>query len=183
MQESKNTKKDEILLVIISTVLPGTIRREILPLLPHKIKLVYNPYFIAMGTVIYDLFNPEFILVGLFEENSQIKTFMTDFYQTITSAPLFFTTLDTAEMIKVSYNTFITAKICIANQIMTICDNIENVNCDDVMTALCLDNNRIISSKYLRGGMGDGGGCHPRDNIALAWLSDKFNIEYNFMII
>ena len=105
---------------------------------------------------------------------------MTDFYQTITSAPLFFTTLDTAEMIKVSYNTFITAKICIANQIMTICDNIENVNCDDVMTALCLDNNRIISSKYLRGGMGDGGGCHPRDNIALAWLSDKFNIEYNF---
>ena len=133
-----------------------------------------------MGTVLYDLFNPEFVLIGFFEENSNIHTLITTFYGSITSAPLFFTTISTAEMIKVSYNTFITAKICIANQIMTLCDSIENVNCDDVMTALCMDKNRIISSKYLRGGMGDGGGCHPRDNIALSWLSDKFNLEYNF---
>lgn len=167
-----------IILVIISTVLPGTIRKYILPIMSNKIKLCYNPYFIAMGTVLKDFYYPEFILLGVIDEDAKNKVI--EFYKTITDSPVYPTTLENAEMIKVTYNTFITSKICLANNVMLMCDNLPNTNCDDVMKGLFLANQRIISDKYLTGGMGDGGGCHPRDNIALSWLSNELNLEFNF---
>ena len=168
----------EIILVIISTVLPGTIRKYIFPIMSDKIKLCYNPYFIAMGTVLPDFFYPEFILLGVINEEAKNK--VVDFYSTITTSPVYCTNLENAEMIKVSYNTFITAKICLSNTIMIMCDNLPNTNCDDIMNGLFMANKRIISNKYLIGGMGDGGGCHPRDNIALSWLSNSLGLKHNF---
>lgn len=168
----------EVILVIISTVLPGTIRKYILPILSTKIKLCYNPFFIAMGTVLPDFYYPEFILLGVVDEYAKQKVI--DFYSTITNSNVYCTNLENAEMIKVSYNTFITAKVCLANTIMIMCDNLPNTNCDEVMKGLFMGNKRIISDKYLSGGMGDGGGCHPRDNIALSWLSNEIGIDYNF---
>lgn len=162
---------------IISTVLPGTIRREIFPIM-ENINLCYNPYFIAMGTVIRDFLYPEFILLGCVNDEATQK--VVDFYGTITDSPVYKTTLENAEMIKVSYNTFIGTKIALANNIMELCDKLPNTNCDDVMNGLFMATNRLISTNYLRGGMGDGGGCHPRDNIALSWLSNKLDISYNF---
>tara|TARA_Y100000590_G_scaffold468603_1_gene652006 strand:- start:404 stop:1681 length:1278 start_codon:yes stop_codon:yes gene_type:complete len=165
-------------IVIISTVLPGTIRREILPIMSKNIKLCYNPYFIAMGTVLNDLYNPEFILLGVVDKD--VKNLLLKFYKTITNSSVFTTNLENAEMIKVSYNTFITSKICLANNIMIMCDKLKNTNCDIIMKALKLANRRIISPQYLNGGMGDGGGCHPRDNIALSWLSNKHKLSFNY---
>ena len=162
---------------IISTVLPGTIRRDIFPVMKN-INLCYNPYFIAMGTVIRDFLHPEFILLGCVDDEATQKVI--DFYSTITNSPVYKKTLENAEMIKVSYNTFIGTKIALANNIMELCDKLPNTNCDDVMNGLFMANNRLISTNYLRGGMGDGGGCHPRDNIALSWLSNKLDISYNF---
>jgi UDPglucose 6-dehydrogenase len=170
--------KKETILVIISTVLPGSIRKHIIPILGHYIKLVYNPYFIAMGSVLPDFFHPEFVLIGIVDEYAKQK--LIEFYKTITTAPLHITNLETAEMIKVSYNTFITAKICLANQIMIMCDKLEHTNADDVMKALFLGQRRIISNAYLTGGLGDGGGCHPRDGIALSWLSSQLQLPFNF---
>ena len=170
---AKNT-----IVIVISTVLPGTIRREILPILSPYVKFCYNPYFIAMGSVIPDLYNPEFILFGSVCEDT--TNTVVKFYETITSAPVYTTTLENAEMIKVSYNTFITAKICIANQIMIMCDNLPGTNCEEIMNGLFMANKRLISKNYLHGGMGDGGGCHPRDNIALSWLSTSIGLKYDF---
>lgn len=167
-----------IIVIIISTVLPGTIRRDILPIMSNKISLCYNPYFIAMGTVAYDCLHPEFILLG--NHNPDALNVVTDFYKTITNAPIHVTTLEGAEMIKVCYNTFISTKIAMANTIMELCHHCPNTNCDDVIDALSKAGNRLISGAYLRGGMGDGGGCHPRDNIALSWLSDKVGLRYNW---
>jgi UDPglucose 6-dehydrogenase len=177
---SEETEKlnKETILVIISTVLPGTIRKYIFPVLSPKIKLCYNPYFIAMGTVLPDFYFPEFILLGVVHEDAKEK--IIEFYSTITSSPVYPTTLENAEMIKVTYNTFITAKICLANTVMLMCDNLPNTNCDDIMKGLFLADKRIISKNYLTGGMGDGGGCHPRDNIALSWLSNEIGLEFNF---
>lgn len=162
---------------IISTVLPGTIRREIFPVM-RNINLCYNPYFIAMGTVIRDFLFPEFILLG--SVNKDATNQVIEFYKTITDSPVYKTTLENAEMIKVSYNTFIGTKIALANNIMELCDKLPNTNSDDVMNGLFMATNRLISTNYLRGGMGDGGGCHPRDNIALSWLSNKLDISFNF---
>ena len=88
--------------------------------------------------------------------------------------------LDEAELIKVSYNTFITMKICLANTVTEMSHKLNNINSDNVMDALKLANQRLISDKYLNGGMGDGGGCHPRDNIALSWLSQKVDLSYDW---
>jgi UDPglucose 6-dehydrogenase len=173
-----NVIKKETIIVIISTVLPGTIRREILPTLSPYIHLCYNPYFIAMGTVAYDCMNPEFILLG--NHNTEAANKVKEFYGTICSSKVFITTVENAELIKVCYNTFISTKIAMANTIMELSHNLPNTNCDAVIDALSMASDRLISPAYLRGGMGDGGGCHPRDNIALSWLSNKLGLSFNW---
>lgn len=90
--------------VIISTVLPGTVRERILPLLHPKVKLAYNPFFIAMGTVWNDFVNPEFILLGRHDEGT--GALVRSFYKTITTAPVFETTIENAELIKVKSRPF-----------------------------------------------------------------------------
>ena len=166
------------IVIIISTVLPGTIRKEIKPFLSSKIKLCYNPFFIAMGSTMRDFLHPEFVLFGV-DDLSAYKI-CKEFYKTITNAPLYETTIENAELIKVSYNTLISTKIAFSNTIMELCHKLPNTNVDDVTNALKLANRRLISGYYMDGGMGDGGGCHPRDNIAMSYLSDKLNISHNW---
>ena len=170
-------KKDKVV-IIISTVLPGTIRQEIKPLLGKHTKICYNPFFIAMGTTMKDFLYPEFILFGV--DNLDAADKAEKFYRTINNATFFKTTIENAELIKVSYNTFISTKIAFINTIMEMCHKLPNTNIDDVTNALMLGNKRLISGAYLRGGMGDGGGCHPRDNIALSWLARKLDISNDF---
>jgi UDPglucose 6-dehydrogenase len=167
------------IVIIISTVLPGTIEREILPIIEDndKFKLCYNPFFIAMGTTINDFLNPEFVLFGTDSDN--VREVVKDFYSTIHSKPFYETSIKNAELIKVSYNTFIGMKIVFANTIMEMCHK-TGADVDEVMDGLKIANDRLISPKYLSGGMGDGGGCHPRDNIAMSWLSNKVGLSYNF---
>ena len=169
---------EDKIVVIISTVLPGTVRREIKPLLNDHVKLCYNPFFIAMGTTIKDFTNPEFILFGVDDENAY--NVAKEFYSTLHNKPVYKCTIEEAEMIKVTYNTYITMKICLANTVMELSHKMENIVCDNVMKGLFMANERLISSKYLIGGMGDGGGCHPRDNIALSWLAKKVDLSYDW---
>ena len=164
--------------IVISTVLPGTMRREIMPLMSEKIKLCYNPFFIAMGTTMQDFLNPEFILFGVYDDGAAAKA--EEFYKTITNAPFFKTSIESAEAIKVFYNTYITGKITMMNAVMEVCHKIPGADCDEVTRALSLATKRIVSPSYMYGGMGDGGGCHPRDNIALSWLAKELNISYDW---
>jgi UDPglucose 6-dehydrogenase len=166
------------IVVIISTVLPGTIREQIIPLLNSHVKLCYNPFFIAMGTTIADFMNPEFVLFGV-EDEAAFKQ-VQEFYSTLHDSPVYKCTLEEAELIKVTYNTYITMKICLANTIMEISHKSDNINCDNVSRALGMATERLVSPKYLYGGMGDGGGCHPRDNIALSWLAQKLDLSYDW---
>ena len=177
--EIRNQKEPKVV-IIISTVLPGTIRREILPIVNNNpyFKLCYNPFFIAMGTTMRDFLHPEFILFGQDDDWALKKT--KKFYKTITHAPVFETTIENAELIKVCYNTFISTKLSFANTVMEMCHKLPNTNCDDVMNALALGNKRILAESYWSGGMGDGGGCHPRDNIALSWLSNELDLSHNW---
>lgn len=174
-QAAKHLKKHTTL-VIVSTVLPGTIEREIKPLLNEYIHLVYEPLFIAMGTTINDFLNPEFVLMGV-EEDQPAKQ-LEEFYKTIHTKPVFHTDIKTAELIKVAYNTFIGLKIVFINTMMEICHKI-GADIDSVSSAMSIATNRLISPKYLQGGMGDGGGCHPRDNIALSWLARKLHLSHD----
>jgi UDPglucose 6-dehydrogenase len=169
---------EEKIVIIISTVLPGTIRREILPLLNDHVRLCYNPFFIAMGTTITDFLDPEFVLFGVRNQEAAEKAKL--FYRTIHDKPFYETTIENAELIKVAYNTFITMKVCYANTLMEICHKSPGCNVDAVTGAFTLATARLLSPKYLRGGMADGGGCHPRDNIALSWLAREMQLSYDW---
>ena len=175
--EIERQGKDKIV-IIISTVLPGTIRKEIIPLLGKHTKLCYNPFFIAMGTTMRDFLSPEIVLFGVDDNGAAKKA--KRFYKTLHHSPFYETTIENAELTKVIYNTFISTKVSFVNTVMEMCHHLPNTNVDDVTNALKMCDDRIISHKYLSGGMGDGGGCHPRDNIALSWLSDKMNLSYNW---
>lgn len=168
-----------IIVAIISTVLPGTVKREIIPIVRDNvnIKIVYTASFIAMGTTMRDFLNHEFVLVGT--DDDEAAKIMRTFYWTIGSAPVRRMSVVSAELTKLAYNTFISLKIAFTNTIMEICENFQTANCDDVMDSLKMANARLISPAYLTGGMGDGGGCHPRDNIAMSWLARTQGLSFD----
>ncbi|MBA7648545.1 hypothetical protein ES703_56332 [subsurface metagenome] len=134
-----------------------------------------------MGQTVKDFLNPEFTLIGerLADEISASGKILGDFYNTIHKVPKLRMTWDEVETVKMTYNTYIGFKIIFANMIMQICHNTPGADCDVVTAALTQATDRLISGKYLRGGMGDGGACHPRDNLALAYLSDELGLDYN----
>lgn len=166
-------------IAIISTVLPGTMRREIFPVIQSNpnIELCYNPSFIAMGTTMRDFLDPEFVLLGASDPTALKK--LASFYNSFIAAPILSMSVESAELCKVAYNTFIGLKIVHANTVMEICHKIPAADCDDVMNALRLADRRLISGAYMSGGMGDGGGCHPRDNIALSHLACREHLSYD----
>ena len=110
---------EDRIVIVISTVLPGTVRREILPLVNDHVKLCYNPFFIAMGTTIRDFLDPEFVLFGMRDPEAAEKA--KELYATLHDRPLYETSIENAELIKVAYNTYITMKVCFANTLMEIC--------------------------------------------------------------
>ncbi|MEK6276638.1 MAG: nucleotide sugar dehydrogenase [Actinomycetota bacterium] len=170
-------QRKPLTLAVISTVLPGTIEREVKPLLPPSVALAYNPSFTAMGTTVRDFLHPEFVLIGADHPRNGDSS-LVDFYGTLHDRPLFETDIKTAELIKVAYNTFIGQKIVFANAMMEICHKVGG-DVDDLAAALGLARDRIVSPRYLSGGMGDGGPCHPRDNIALSWLSGEAGLSHD----
>jgi UDPglucose 6-dehydrogenase len=172
-------------LVLISTVLPGTCRREFQPLVTNT-KLMYNPYLIAMGTVADDMINPEMIMIGskngLAGTNCKIRSeLLKSFYNQICDnfPRIEFGTFEEIESMKIFYNTFISNKIALVNMIQDVAHKMGNMNVDVVTQALSKSTKRIVSPAYMKAGMGDGGACHPRDNIALRWLAKDLGLGYD----
>ena len=172
-------------LVLISTVLPGTCRRELQPLVTNT-KLMYNPYLIAMGTVADDMINPEMIMIGskngLAGTNCKIRSeLLESFYnQVCDNYPrIEFGTFEEVESMKIFYNTFISNKVALVNMIQDVAHKLGNMDVDVVTQALAKSTKRIVSPAYMKAGMGDGGACHPRDNIALRWLAKDLSLGYD----
>lgn len=175
-EASKQTRM--ITVAVISTVLPGTMDREIRPLLDKSpVTLVYTPQFIAMGTTIDDFLYPEFVLLGG-DAAGKVDAVFEAVYGAVDGPRRVRTSVPNAELIKVAYNTFIGLKIAFANTLMEVCEK-TGCDVDEVTGALKLAHRRLISGAYLDGGMGDGGGCHPRDNIALSWLAGELDLSYD----
>jgi UDPglucose 6-dehydrogenase len=168
--------------VLISTVLPGTTRREFVPKLARQHQFLYNPYLIAMGSVKWDMVNPEMIMIGTEDGNpTALAGELRELYDTVMqNNPRYeIGTWDECEAIKIFYNTFISAKIGLVNMIQDFAMRIGNINVDVVTDALARSTLRIMGSKYMTAGMGDAGACHPRDNIALRWLAKEYDIGYD----
>jgi UDPglucose 6-dehydrogenase len=159
---------------VISTVLPGTVRRKLLPLTAGH-TLVYCPQFVAMGTVAHDLRYPEFTLLGYGDTKSTaVKAVLEDLRAA--AAPTFEVSYESAELAKVAYNTFIGAKVTVANVTQQLAQ-MTGASAAEVFEVLRSADRRLASPSYLGPGMGDGGPCHPRDNIALSWLARELGLS------
>lgn len=157
---------------VISTVLPGTYRRHLSTIVGRR-PYAYTPCFAAMGSVIHDLHEPEFVLVGADDERSAEAA--TEAWKW-TGAPVRAMSVVSAELTKVAYNLAISSKIVFANALMEIAHK-TGADVDDVTDTLALGTKRITSGRYMHGGLGDGGACHPRDAIAMTYLADSLDLS------
>jgi UDPglucose 6-dehydrogenase len=167
--------------VLISTVLPGTTRKNFATRLDSKHTFLYNPYLIAMGSVKWDMVNPEMVMIGSDSGSGTGIQELVELYQPLMqNNPRYVTgTWEECESIKIFYNTFISAKVGIVNMIQDFAVKIGNINVDVVTDALANSSMRIMGPKYMTAGMGDAGACHPRDNIALRWLAQEYDLGYD----
>lgn len=169
------------LVVLISTVLPGTVRGQLRPCITNA-RFIYNPYLIAMGTIKYDMVNPEMIIIGT--EDGSITgdaKELIDFYQPMmnNNPRVEVGTWDEAEAIKIFYNTFISTKLALVNMIQDVAEMNGNMNVDVVTKALANSTYRIMGPAYMTAGLGDAGACHPRDNIALRYMGERLGLRYD----
>lgn len=177
---NKYVNKDQ-LVVLISTVLPGTVRNILEPCITNA-RFIYNPYLIAMGTVKWDMVNPEMVIIGTDDgsitgDASELIDFYNGFMK---NNPRYEVgTWDEAESIKIFYNTFISTKLALVNMIQDVAERNGNINVDVVTNALKHSTYRIMGPAYMTAGLGDAGACHPRDNIALRYLADRLHLGYD----
>ena len=170
-------KRDYHLVVLASTVMPGSVDRELKPALERasgkkcgqEFGLCYNPEFIALGSVIHDLLNPDMILIG--ESDRRAGEILERYYQGMCDSKPRINRMNfvNAELTKLSVNTFVTTKISYANMLAQVCETLPGADADVVTAAIGCDTR--IGRKYLKGALGYGGPCFPRDNKAFAALA------------
>lgn len=171
------------LVVISSTVMPGSTGGEIRAALERisekkcgpDFGLCYNPEFIALGSVIHDMSKPDMILIG--ECDPRAGELLENLYRTVcrnhpTVARMNFVN---AELTKISVNTFVTTKISYANMLAEVCERVPGADAEVVAAAIGLDSR--IGRKYLKGALGYGGPCFPRDNKAFARFAELHDVD------
>lgn len=177
-------KRNYHLLVIVSTIMTGSMDKikTILEKTSGKkcvkdFGLCYNPEFIALGSVIYNLLNPDFILIG--ESDKNAGDILQRFYGKYCDNRPKIARMNfvNAELTKISVNTYVTTKISYANMLCEICEKLPGGNVDVVTEAIGLDSR--IGKKYLKGGPAFGGPCFPRDNRAFISLAKNLKSTYN----
>jgi UDPglucose 6-dehydrogenase len=184
------TDKDSYHLVVInSTVSPGSMENRIKPFLEEvtgkkcgtDFGLCYNPEFIALGDVIRGLLEPDFVLIG--ESDPLAGSILADMYRHIctNNPPIERTSFINAEIAKIAINSYITMKITFANLLAEICENTVGADVDEVTRIIGRDSR--IGAKYLKGGLGYGGPCFPRDNIAFARFAEFVGVKAELPII
>lgn len=167
------------LLVIKSTVMPGStggIIQRTLEITSGKtvgrdLGLCYSPEFIALGSVVHNLLNPDIVLIG--ESDQKAGDILEELYISVCDNIPKIKRMNyvNAEISKIAINTFVTTKISYANMLSDLCQHIEDADVDVVTSTVGSDSR--IGTKYIRAGLAFGGPCFPRDNIAFSVLAQS----------
>ena len=179
--QSLRTKKEYHVVVVRSTVLPGTVEKTLIPILEecsHKVAgqdfgVCMNPEFLREGSAINDYDHPGCIVVG--ELDARSGDAMAEMYQSV-DAPLIRTRLPVAEMAKYVSNSYHALKIVFANEIGTLC-KVHGVDGQEVMSIFCRDDRLNISKTYLKPGFAFGGSCLPKDVRALTHRAKEVDVD------
>ncbi|MBN2421763.1 UDP-glucose/GDP-mannose dehydrogenase family protein [Candidatus Woesearchaeota archaeon] len=168
-------KKARFTVVVKSTVVPGTCRDVVIPLLekysgkkfPKEFGVAMNPEFLKEGTALDDFFNPDRIVIGSSDKESLKE--LEQVYSKFT-CPVLKTNFKEAEMIKYASNAFLATKISFINEIGNICKKLD-MNTNTVAKGIGLD--KRIAPYFLRSGIGFGGSCFPKDVNALVYKATE----------
>jgi len=174
--------KDSYHVVVVrSTVLPGTTHDVVIPALERTSGKKYgtgfgvtvNPEFLREGTAIHDFRNPPLTLVG---HNYQSDANPTQALYARVDAPIETTTIRTAEMMKYASNTWHALKVTFANEIGNVCKRV-GIDSHEVMSIFCKDEKLNLSSYYMKPGFAFGGSCLPKDVRALQYRAKEVDLE------
>lgn len=177
--ESLKKKSDYHLVVIKSTVMPGSTGGEIQKTLElasgksigDQLGLCYSPEFIALGNVVKNLLFPDLVLIG--ESDKKAGDLLEELYHKTCSNQPTIKRMNfvNAEISKIAINTYVTTKISYANMLSDVCQHLEDADVDVVTNAVGVDSR--IGSKYIKAGVAFGGPCFPRDNIAFGAMAKQ----------
>ena len=165
------------LVVVTSTVMPGSVGSEIREALERHtgrtvgadLGLCYSPLFVAIGSIVRDMLRPDMVLIGESDEKAG-EVLEAIYGRCCNNRPVVRRmNFVNAELTKIAVNTFVTTKISYANMLADICERLAGADVDMVTQAMGSDTR--IGSKCLRGAIGYGGPCFPRDNVAFAALA------------
>lgn len=174
--------KDSFHLVVVrSTMLPGSMRDVVIPILEESSGKVVgkdfgvciNPEFLREGTAVYDFFHPPKIVIGEIDDES--GSLLVKLYENINS-PLLRTDLRTAEMVKYTDNVWHALKVCFANEIGNFCKELD-IDSHQVMDIFCQDKKLNLSSYYLKPGFAFGGSCLPKDVRAFSYKAKTMDLD------
>jgi UDPglucose 6-dehydrogenase len=175
-QESPNVEGKT--LVVGCTTNPGDCEKFQDALRPFGVSVIYNPEFIAQGSIIKDLTHADMVLIG--GDNEEVMNLLSEMYKKIQviKPKISRMSLTAAELVKLAVNCYLTTKISYANmvgEVMTMA-GLE----DEIETVLnAIGNDSRVGTKYLRYGYGFGGPCLPRDNRSFAAFAKKLGLTYN----
>ena len=175
------TKTRYHVVVVRSTMLPGTIHETVIPALEvysgkkagRDFGVAINPEFLREGTSIYDFYHPPFTLVGADDEEAE---FLVRKLYSHLNAPVLSVKVKEAEMVKYACNSFHALKVTFANEIGNICKTL-GVDSHRVMDVFCQDTKLNLSAYYLKPGYAFGGSCLPKDVRALTYKARALDVE------
>lgn len=174
-------KSEHHVIVIRSTILPGTMKKIVIPTLEQfslkkageDFGVCNNPEFMREGTAVYDYYHPPKTVIG--ETDSRSGDLLASIYEK-THAPLIRTDVETAEMVKYVDNVWHALKIGFANEIGNVCKSL-GIDGHRVMDVFCQDTKLNISKNYLKPGFAFGGSCLPKDLRALMYKAKMLDVE------
>lgn len=177
--------------VIKSTVVPGTTERVVIPLVEEaagrsvdrELAVVVNPEFLTEGTALVDFLQPDRIVVG--SANREAARWVADLFQADESVPVLVTSSGTAEMIKYASNTLLATLISFSNQIADLSSAMGDIDAAEVLRGVRLsrylthEGQTASIGSFLEAGCGFGGSCLPKDTAALtaAGAGEGVNVD------
>ena len=182
-QAVRKAKKKGHIFVISSITTLGTCRSVIIPMLEKEIggkcgkafSFCYNPEFIALGNVVRGLIAPDMVLIG--ESDKRAGDCLEEIYkQYNTNQPkIARMSITSAELTKISVNSYITAKISFTNQLRMVAEQFADTDIHQILDAIGADSR--IGHKYLRAGLSFGGPCFPRDNRLVSYAAKQVGLS------